>query len=87
MVLEVVILLVTKLNFLQVNFNANIRDEHVLHGDLFGQFEGTLVSHVSEGVQKLLGPEFEKRHVLEEVFALLVHELFDRPAFTNFEEV
>ena len=59
MVLQVVVFLVAKFNFLKVDFDADFRYEHVLHSDFLSQFESTLVSHISKSIEKLFSPELK----------------------------
>ena len=86
-IVQIVISLLSEFDFLQVDFDADFVHIDVLQAEIFLKSIGALVSDVSEGVEKLFGPVFEQRDLLEKGLSLVSQKLLERLAFLDFEEV
>ena len=86
-VVQVVISLLAKLDFLEVHLDANVADKDIFERQVLLQTIGALVGDIAEGVEQLFSPVFEQRDLRQESLALLSEELFERFALLDFKEV
>ena len=86
-VVQVVISLLAKLDFLEVHLDANVADKDIFERQALLQTIGALVGDIAEGVEQLFSPVFEQWDLRQESLALLSEELFERFALLDFKEV
>ena len=87
-IVKVVVSLVTKLHFFQVNFDPDIRYEYILQSYRLLQCVCRAVGHVPECVQQLFCPVLKQRLVVDQSFAPMgSHYIQQRLSFLNLEKV
>ena len=59
-VVKVVVSLFPEFNLLQIDLDADVRNENIFQGDRLLKGVGAAVGDVSESVEELFGPIFEK---------------------------
>eukprot|EP00353_Schmidingerella_taraikaensis_P001457 CAMPEP_0185594784 /NCGR_PEP_ID=MMETSP0434-20130131/76118_1 /TAXON_ID=626734 ORGANISM="Favella taraikaensis, Strain Fe Narragansett Bay" /NCGR_SAMPLE_ID=MMETSP0434 /ASSEMBLY_ACC=CAM_ASM_000379 /LENGTH=139 /DNA_ID=CAMNT_0028222341 /DNA_START=736 /DNA_END=1155 /DNA_ORIENTATION=- len=87
MVVEVVVALLPKLDLLQVDFDADLANVHVLQRQVLLQAERAFVGDVAERIQQLLRPALIQRHVRLQSLAQVRQQFLKRLALLNLEEV
>ena len=65
-VVQVVISLLAKLDFLEVHLDANVADKDIFERQVLLQTIGALVGDIAEGVEQLFSPVFEQWDLRQE---------------------
>jgi hypothetical protein len=71
-IVKVIIALITELDLLQVDLNANIRHKNILERNRLLQRKCGPVSDVSKRVQQLFSPVFKERLMIQKTFSSLL---------------
>lgn len=71
-IVKVIIALITELDLLQVDLNANIRHKNILERNRLLQRKCGPVCDVPKRVQQLFSPVFEERLMIQKTFSSLL---------------
>ena len=86
-VVQIVVSLLSKLDLLEVDLDANVTDIHILQAEVLLEAVCALVCDVAESVQQLLRPILEERDLWHECLSKIGQQLLQRLAFLDFKEV
>ena len=86
-VVQIVVSLLSELDLLEIDFDANVADIHILQAEVLLEAVSALVGDVAESVQQLLRPILEERDLWHECLSKIGQQLLQRLAFLDFKEV
>ena len=86
-VVQVVVSLLSKLDLLEVDLDANVADIHILQAEVLLEAVRALVGDVSECIQQLLRPVLEERYLWHECLSKISQQLLQRLTLLDFKEV
>ena len=86
-VVQIVVSLLSELDLLEVNLDANVADIHILQAEVLLEAVCALVGDVPESVQQLLGPILEERYLWHECLSKIGQQLLQWLTFLDFKEV